>query len=365
MTTVKEITNYLNEIFPFAYQESYDNSGLLIGNPDSQVKGLLVTLDVTEAVIDEAISLGCNVILAHHPIIFQGIKRLTGSSFEERTIIKAIQNNIAIIASHTNTDNSSGGTNYYLAKLFDLQNAKPLLPLTDTLRKLVTFVPLSHEQKVKEALFNAGAGTIGNYDKTSFTVQGTGSFRGNAKTHGFSGTPNKLHFEKEIRIETVFSKHLEHKIIHALLESHPYEEVAYDIFRMENTQENFGSGIIGKLPEEIETPAFLKKIKTVLGGGIRYTNDSYKSTVKKVAICGGTGIFLLQTAIRQKADIFITSDVKYHQFFNADNKIIIADVGHYESEQVTKEIFFTAIKNKFSTFAPRLSKINNNPINYL
>ncbi len=364
MATVKGITNYLNEIFPFAYQESYDNSGLLVGNPDTQVKGLLITLDVTEVVVDEAISLGCNVILAHHPIIFQGIKRLTGASFEERTIIKAIQNNIAIIASHTNTDNAAFGTNYHLAKLFDLQNTKPLLPLTDTLRKLVTFVPLSHEGKVKEALFNAGAGVIGNYDKTSFTVQGTGSFRGNEKTHGFSGTPNKLHFEKEIRIETVFAKHLEHKVIHALLESHPYEEVAYDIFRIENTQGNFGSGIIGELSDEIKTSAFLKKIKTVLGGGIRHTNF-HKDVIKKVAICGGTGIFLLRVAIRQKADIFITSDVKYHQFFDADNKIIIADVGHYESEHFTKEIFFTAIQNKFSTFAPHLSKINTNPINYL
>ena len=364
MTRVKEITSYLNEVFPFAYQESYDNSGLLIGNPDAQVKGLLVTLDVTEAVVDEAISLGCNVILAHHPIIFQGIKRLTGSSFEERTIIKAIQNNIAVIASHTNTDNSAIGTNYHLAKLFDLHNTKPLLPLTDTLRKLVTFVPLSHEQKVKEALFSAGAGVIGNYDKTSFTVQGTGSFRGNEKTHGFSGTPNKLHFEKEIRIETIFPKHLEHKIIYALLEVHPYEEVAYDIFKIENTQENFGSGIIGELADEIEPSVFLKKIKTVLGGGIRYTN-LHKNAIKKVAVCGGTGIFLLRTAIRQKADIFITSDVKYHQFFDTDKKIIIADVGHYESEQFTKEIFFALIQNKFSTFAPRLSKINTNPINYL
>ncbi len=364
MTTVKQITDFLNEVFPFTYQESYDNSGLLIGNAETEVKGLLITLDVTEAVIDEAVSLGCNVILAHHPIIFQPIKKLTGASFEERTIIKAIQNNIAIIASHTNTDNSAFGTNFHLAKLFNLQNPKPLLPLQDTLRKLITFVPTSFEQKVKEALFNAGAGVIGNYDKTSFTVQGTGSFRGNKKTHGFSGKPDKLHFEKETRVETVFPKHLEHKIIHALLDAHPYEEVAYDIFRMENTQENFGSGIIGELSNDIETPTFLKKIKTVLGGGIRYTQP-HKTTVKKIAICGGTGIFLLRSAIRQKADIFITSDVKYHQFFDAGKEIIIADVGHYESEQFTKEIFFGLIQKKFSTFAPHLSKINTNPINYL
>ena len=365
MTTVKEITNYLNEIFPFAYQESYDNSGLLVGNPDSHVKGLLVTLDVTEAVIDEAISLECNVILAHHPIIFHGIKRLTGSSFEERTIIKAIQNNIAIIASHTNTDNSSGGTNYYLAKLFDLQNAKPLLPLTDTLRKLVTFVPLLHEQKVKEALFNAGAGVIGNYDKTSFTVQGTGSFRGNEKTHGFSGTPNKLHFEKEIRIETVFAKHLEHKIILTLLESHPYEEVAYDIYTLNNMFEKTGAGMIGETKTEISEFDFLKKIKTTLNTGtIRHTKF-LKKPIKKIALCGGSGSFLLKNAIQQKADIYISADFKYHEFFDADNKILIADAGHFETEQFTKELIFDILTKKFNNFACFLSKVNTNPINYL
>jgi len=363
-TTVKQITNFLNEVFPFAYRESYDNVGLLVGNAEAEVKGLLITLDVTEAVIDEAISIGCNVILAHHPIIFQPIKHLTGASYVERTIMHAIRNDIAIIASHTNTDNSVLGTNHYLAKRFGLQGTKPLLPLTDTLRKLVTFVPVLFEQKVKEALFDAGAGVIGNYDKTSFTIQGTGSFRGNKNTHAFSGTPDKLHFEKEIRIETVFPKHLEKKIIKSLIEAHPYEEVAYDIFQIENTQNNFGSGIIGRLPENVDTDKFLHKIKATIGGGIRYTNK-HKETIGTVAICGGTGIFLLQAAIRQKADIFITSDVKYHQFFDADGKIILVDVGHYESEQFTKEIFFSLIKNKFSTFAPHLSKINTNPINYL
>ncbi len=364
MTTIKQITNYLNEVFPFAYQESYDNSGLLVGNPEAEVKGLLITLDVTEAVVDEAISTGCNVILSHHPIIFQGIKKLTGATFEERTIIKAVSNDIAIIASHTNTDNSVLGTNYHLAKLFGLQETKPLLPLQDTMRKLVTFVPFSFEQKVKNALFKSGAGVIGNYDSTSFTVQGTGSFRGNEFTHGFSGVAGKLHLEKEIRIETVFPKHMEQTIIRSLLEAHPYEEVAYDIYRVENSYGNFGSGIVGNLPNEMMADTFLEKIKTLIGGVIRYTHLHTK-TIKRVSICGGTGIFLLGNAIRQKADIFITSDVKYHQFFGAGKKIIIADVGHYESEQFTKEIFFNLIQNFFPTFAPHLSKINTNPINYL
>ena len=364
MTTVKQIVKFLNNHFPFAYQEDYDNSGLLIGDPETEVKGLLITLDVTESVIEEAITLKCNVILSHHPIIFGGIKQLTGASFEERTIIKAIQNNIVIIASHTNTDNALLGTNYYLAQQLELQNIKPLKQNKEILKKLVTFVPLTYEQKIKKALFSAGAGVIGNYDKTSFSTQGTGSFRGNASTHGFSGISGKLHLEKEIRLETIFPKHLSSQIISTLLSVHPYEEVAYDIYNVDGYQENYGQGVIGNLHQEIESKEFLKKIKSIIGGNIRYT-ALHTSTIKRVAICGGTGFFLLPAAIHQKADIFITADVKYHQFFDADGKIIIADVGHYESERFTKDIFFELIQKSFSTFAPHLSKINTNPINYL
>jgi len=365
MTNVKEIVNFLNRIFPFDYQESYDNSGLLVGEPDTRVKGLLITLDVTESVVDESIANNCNVILAHHPIIFHGLKQLTGATFETRTIMKAIRNNIAIIASHTNTDNTiNGGTNHYLAKFFDLQELQSLLPVQGALRKLVTFVPIAFATKVREALFAAGAGIIGNYDKTSFVTYGLGSFRGNIHTQAYSGMPDKFHLEKEIRIETIFPKHLEHKIIESLISVHPYEEVAYDIFTLNNKYPIFGSGIIGYLPKKVKAFDFLQKIKTVFGGIVRYTTPA-TSTINKVAICGGSGSFLLQEAIRQQADIFITSDTKYHQFFDADKKIIIADVGHYESEQFTKEIFFSLIQNNFSTFALHLSKINTNPINYL
>lgn len=364
MTKVKHIVDFINQQFPFEYQESYDNSGLIIGRANDDVKGVLTALDVTEAVIEEAVSLNCNIIVSHHPIIFQGVKKLCGDTVEECSIIKAIQNNIAIIASHTNTDNAPLGTNKALAELFKLQNTSPLLSTKDALRKLITFIPVAFEQKVRDALFTAGAGVIGNYSSTSYTVSGKGSFKGGDNTNAFVGEKGKLHFEDEIRLETVFPKHLEHQIISALLKAHPYEEVAYDIYSIKNTLNQFGAGIIGDLPEHKAINSFLQEIKQKLGGVIRHTSP-HTENVKRVAICSGTGIFLLSNAIRRSADIFITSDVKYHQFFMANNQITIADAGHYETEQFIKEIFFNLINKNFSNFAVHFSKVKTNPINYI
>lgn len=360
---VADIIKEIESFAPPVYQESYDNSGLLTGNLSDTCTGVLFTLDVTEQVIEEAILQNCNLIISHHPLIFTPIKQLIGKNYVERCIIKAIKNNIAIYAAHTNMDNVYAGVNQEISNRLGLVNTKILLPKNKILKKLVTFVPASHLQQVQEALFNAGCGHIGNYDSCSFFAEGKGTFRGNEHTNPFVGEKNKLSIEPEIRLETIFDAHKESKVIEALLSSHPYEEVAYDVYLLENYHPKVGSGMIGELKEEMDTKQFLQLVKQVFNQPlIRFT--PFERNIKKVALCGGSGSFLLPAAIRQGADAFISSDFKYHQFFDAEGKIMIADIGHFEAEQFTPEIFYRIIKNKFPTFAAHLSKTNTNPIKY-
>ena len=362
---IKDITNYLESIAPLSLQESYDNAGLITGNKNTEITGVLVTLDTIPEVIDEAIEKNTNLIISHHPIIFKGLKKINGNNYIEQTIIKAIKNDIAIYAVHTNLDNISEGVNAILCNKLGLINCKPLLPKENPLRKLVTFVPQNHIKEVREAIFTAGAGHIGNYDNCSFNAEGIGTFRAGKNTNPFVGEKDKLHKEPEIRFETVFPYYLEKKIINALIQTHPYEEVAYDIYTLNNMFEKTGAGMIGETKTEISEIDFLKKIKTTLNTGtIKHTNRLNKP-IKKVALCGGSGSFLLKYAIQQKADIYISADFKYHEFFDADNKILIADAGHFETEQFTKELIFDILTKKFNNFACFLSKVNTNPINYL
>lgn len=361
---VRDIIKEIEKFAPPVYQENYDNSGLLVGNPSDRCTGVLCTLDVTEEVIDECIENTCNLIVAHHPVIFTPIKRLTGKSYVERCIIKAIKNNINIYAAHTNVDNVRMGVNHEIGIRLRLTNLKILQPKNKLLKKIVTFVPASHLQQVQNALFNAGCGHIGNYDSCSFFAEGKGTFRGNEHTQPFVGEKQKLSVEPEIRVETIFEAHQEPLVIEALLDAHPYEEVAYDIYLLENYHPNVGSGMIGELDQELSVKSFLELVKTTFNQPmIRYT--TYDKSIKKVAFCGGSGSFLLHAAIQQNADVFISSDFKYHQFFDAETKIMIVDIGHYEAEQFTPKIFHRIIKNKFPNFAALLSKINTNPIKYI
>jgi len=362
--TIKEIIQELENFAPLSLQEDYDNSGLLIGSNDWEASGALVSLDCTEAVIEEAIKHKCNLVIAHHPLIFSGIRKLSGDSYVERAIVKALKNDIAIYACHTNIDNIHLGVNYKIAQKLGLKNVEILLPKHGIIKKLVTFVPTNHHQKVLDALFEAGAGQIGNYDNCSFNLDGEGTFRGNAHSTPFVGKPNELTLEKEVRIETIFESHLQTKIIKSLLAAHPYEEVAYDIYSLDNKHNLRGSGMIGLLEIENTENDFLSFVKkTFKVPFIKHTQKRAKS-IKKVAVCGGSGRFLLKSAISAQADVFITSDFKYHEYFDADGKILLIDVGHYESEQFTPEIFYEIIKKKFSTFAIHLSEINTNPVNY-
>lgn len=362
---IKDVAKLLEQFAPLQFQETYDNAGLCIGNPDSEVTGILLTIDITEPVLDEAVSKNCNLIISHHPLIFNGIKRITGQNYIERCIIKSIKNNIAIYAAHTNFDSVYDGVNQKICEKLSLTNCRILSPIKGVLRKLVTFVPHKYAEKVRDALFNAGAGNIGNYDSCSYNISGQGTFKGNENTNPFAGEKGKLHYEDETRIETIFTQPLQPAVIDALLKSHPYEEVAYDIYPLENAYMKAGGGMIGELPEALDELSFLQKIKAVFcAGNLRYTKLLGKP-VKNVAVCGGSGSDLLFDAIKNNADFFISGDFKYHRFFEADSKIVIVDIGHYESEQFTKEIYYNLLIKNFSKFAVHFSSINTNPINYL
>lgn len=362
---VKVITDYLESIAPLAYQESYDNSGLICGDQEMIVKGVLICLDSTEAVIAEAIANGCNMVIAHHPVLFSGLKKINGKNYVERVIIKAIQNNIAIYAAHTNMDNILDGVNGKIAEKLGLVNCKILAPQYGHLKRLITFAPKDKAEEIRKALFAAGAGTIGNYDECSFNSEGMGTFRAGEGADPYVGEPGKQHHEKETKIETIYPAHMESRVINELIKAHPYEEAAYDLIPLTNTNKWVGSGIMGELPVEIDEMVFLKNLKHVMKAGcLRYTALRGKK-VKKVAVCGGSGSFLLKNAIQREADVLVTADFKYHQFFDAENGIVIADIGHYESEQFTMELFYGLLQKKFNTFALHLSKINTNPINYL
>ena len=361
---LKTIITEIEKFAPLAYQESYDNCGLLTGHKEQEVTGAILCLDCIEAVVDEAIQKNCNLIIAHHPIIFSGLKKLNGTNYIERTIIKAIQNNIAIYACHTNLDNVKLGVNKKIADKLGLINQQILLPKKTLLKKLVTFVPATHLEIVRESLFNAGAGNIGNYDSCSFILEGTGSFRGNENSNPFIGEKGKLSLEKETRLELIFETVNEATIISALKQNHPYEEVAYDIYQLENTYQNIGSGMVGELEKPISETEFLENLKSIFKVKVIKHTALTNKRIKKVALCGGSGSFLLKNAINSKSDIYISSDFKYHEFFDAENQILVADIGHYESEQFTPEIFYEIISNKFPTFASYLTETNTNPVNY-
>ncbi|MBL7800215.1 MAG: Nif3-like dinuclear metal center hexameric protein [Chitinophagales bacterium] len=361
---IKDITTYLEHIAPLALQESYDNCGLIVGDKEWEVSKVLVTLDCTEAIVDEAIAEGCNLIVAHHPIVFSGLKKINGKNYVERTIIKAIKNDVAIYAIHTNYDNVMNGVNAMIASRLGLTNVKMLSPKGGLLKKLITFIPDEHYQAVSSAVFAAGAGHIGNYSETSFNTPGFGTFRGNEHSNPTIGKAGELEKVAEIRFETIFPAYLEGKVLRALFSAHPYEEVAYDVVLLQNQWNQVGSGMIGEVEEQSEMD-FLQSIKATMEAKVVRHTPTLGKTIKKVAICGGSGRFLLNDAIAAGADAFVTADFKYHDFFDADSKIVVADIGHYESEQFTKDLLKSHLLEKFPTFAVLKSKINTNPINYL
>ncbi len=361
---ISDVIKELEKLAPLSLQESYDNSGLLVGNEDLKTNGALICLDSIEEVIDEAINKSINLVISHHPILFSGLKSITGKNYVERVIAKAIKNDIAIYAIHTNLDNIKNGVNKKIGELIGLKNLKILDPKKGLLKKLVFFAPTENSEKIKDSIFKAGGGKIGEYDYCSYTSEGIGSFRASMNSNPYAGEKGKIHRENELRVEIVLPNYLEKNIIRELLLAHPYEEVAYDIYSLENSWNEVGSGMIGELEEPIPLLDFLDQIKVKLNTAcIRHTKEISK-TVKKIAICGGSGSFLLNKAIAEKADVLVTSDFKYHQFFDTNEKIVIADVGHFESEQFTTSLIQDYLQEKIPNFATYLSKVNTNPINY-
>ncbi|WP_215222939.1 Nif3-like dinuclear metal center hexameric protein [Echinicola shivajiensis] len=362
---IRDVVSFLESIAPPSYQESYDNAQLITGNPSEEVKGILCTLDVTEEVVEEAISLGCNLIVAHHPIVFKGLKSLTGKNYVERTVLKAIKNDIAIFAIHTNLDHIHTGVNKKICDKIGLTNTKILSPKKGLLMKLTAFVPLENTNEVLEALYSAGAGSIGEYSKCSFRSQGTGTFLPSDKANPSIGETGKAESVEENRIELIFPSHLQRKVLAALKSSHPYEEVAYYLQQIENEFQEVGAGMLGELESPMDEKEFLLHLKTSMGLNIIKHTHLRNKPIQKVAVCGGAGIFLLGAAKAAKTDIFITSDIKYHEFFDAENQIVITDIGHYESEIHTKELLLDILSQNFSNIALYLTKVITNPITYI
>ncbi|MDB4924519.1 Nif3-like dinuclear metal center hexameric protein [Mucilaginibacter sp.] len=361
---LSQLTTYLEILAPLAYQEDYDNAGLIVGNPDQEIHQVLISLDCTEAVVDEAIHTNCQVIISHHPIVFKGLKKFNSKTYVERVIEKAIRNNIAIYAIHTNLDNVLNGVNAKICETLGLDNCRILSPKQGLLKKLVTYAPTSHTDQVRNALFHAGAGNIGNYSECSFIAEGTGTFKGNEDSDPYVGEPGKRHTEEETRIETIYPANLESKILMALILAHPYEEVAYDLYTLTNQHQQVGSGMIGELDIAMDAEIFLYQLKEKMQAQvIRHTAFTGKQ-IKRVAVCGGSGSFLLKHAIAGGADVFITADFKYHDFFNAEGKIMIADIGHFESEQFTQQLLHEMIQKKFTDLPLRLTSVNTNPVRY-
>jgi dinuclear metal center YbgI/SA1388 family protein len=361
---IKDITEYLEAKVPLENQEDYDNSGLIIGSPEQDITSILLSLDITEEILDEAIRKNCNLIISHHPLIFRGMKRLTGSDYVQRLVIRAIREQISVYAIHTNLDNALDGLNALFCRKIGIKNGRILSPGKGSLNKLVTFCPEEYAERVRTSLFEAGAGHIGNYDCCSYNIHGEGTFRASDKASPFVGEIDKLHTEHEVRIEVIFPEYLGKRLIKSLILAHPYEEVAYDIYPLNNTVSGSGAGMIGEIETETDLMEFLNCVKSVTGLPlIRHSKDTGRK-IKSVAVCTGSGSFLIHDAIRAGADILLTADLKYHDFFEADSNLILADIGHYESEQFVKEWIYSILIEKFPTFAILISETNTNPVKY-
>ncbi|MFM6924058.1 MAG: Nif3-like dinuclear metal center hexameric protein [Ferruginibacter sp.] len=361
---IGEITSFLESVAAPSLQESYDNAGLLTGNNSWECTGIITTLDATEAVVQEAISRNCNLIVAHHPIIFGGLRKITGKNYVEQTVIAAIKNDIAIYAIHTNLDNILHGVNAAIADKLGLVNRRILQPKQDTLKKLFTFVPVEFAENVRSAIFNAGGGHISNYSECSFNMAGQGTFKPGLGTNPFTGKVGIRHTEEEIKMEMIFPAWQEKAILAAMIDAHPYEEVAYDIVSLDNQNQQVGSGLLGELPEAISEKALLGLLKQKFNLSVIRHTPLLGRSVRTIALCGGAGSFLTGTAVAAGADFYITGDVKYHEFFDADNRLVIADIGHYESEQFTIDLLFDLLSQKFPTFAIQKTGVKTNPVHY-
>ena len=361
---ISVVTSFLESLAHPSLQEQYDNAGLITGDANWECSGIICSLDATEDVVKEAIQKKCNLIVAHHPIIFGGLKKINGKNYVEKTVIAAIKSDIAIYAIHTNLDNVIDGVSGKMAAMLGLQHVSILSQKENTLKKLFTFVPVDKATEVRNAIFAAGGGHIGNYSECSFNAEGTGTFKASEGTSPYVGEIGKQHREKEIKIEVVFPSFLEDTIVSALKAAHPYEEVAYDIVSLTNINRAIGSGVVGELPAAMDEKTFLTTLKQVFKMPVIRHSPFINKPVKRVALCGGAGSFLISKALAIRADAFITADMKYHEFFDANSSMLIADIGHYESEQFTINFLHEVLEEEFPTFAVLKTEVKTNPVRY-
>lgn len=362
---ISAIISYLETLAHPSLQEHYDNAGLITGNETWDCTGIICSLDATEEVVKEAIDKRCNLIVAHHPVIFGGLKKINGKNYVEQTVITAIKNDIAVYAIHTNLDNVLSGVNGKIASMLGLQNQLVLSEKEGTLKKLFTFVPVAKAEQVRDAIFEAGGGYIGNYSECSFNAEGTGTFKAGHQADPYVGEPGKRHYEKEVKLEVIFPAYLENKLVYTLKAAHPYEEVAYDVVFLSNTHSGIGAGIIGNMADAMDEKQFLQLLKSTFGTPVIRHTILTGRPVKKVAICGGAGSFLISKALASGADAYVTADMKYHEFFDANGRMLIADIGHYESEQFTIALLQEVLAKKFPTFAVLKTGVITNPVHYL
>ncbi|MEB2340804.1 MAG: Nif3-like dinuclear metal center hexameric protein [Flavobacteriia bacterium] len=361
---IKEVIQALEQWAPPMLQEDYDNSRLQTGHPDQDVNAALLTLDCTEAVVAEAVDKGCGLVITHHPVIFKGLKSLTGATDVERTILAAVRNNVAIYAMHTNLDNVIDGVSGEMAARLGLKPLHVLDPKPGQLLKLAVFVPKDHADAVRDAMFAAGAGRVGAYDECSFNLDGTGTFRAGEGTNPFVGEKGKRHGEHEVRVEVICPATVQQAVVTAMEAAHPYEEVAYDLYPLLNRHQGVGSGLVGEFEAPMGEGAFLDLVKSVFGPpAIRHTALRNRP-VKRVALCGGSGAFLIGKAMAAGADAYVTGDIKYHEFFLPDGRMLLADIGHFESERFTPSLIQHRLARILPTFATRLSETGTNPIHF-
>jgi len=362
--TISEVISKIEHRIPLQQAEDFDNVGLLCGYPDRNVSGILVCHDALENVVDEAIQKNCNLIVCFHPIIFSGLKSLTGKNYVERAVLKAIENKIAIYAIHTAFDNDFFGVNHGICSQLWLKDLKILQPKKNNLKQLTVFVPKDQSEQVKEALFSAGAGNIGFYDECSFTLNGNGTFRPTEGSNPFSGQQDVRENADEDMISVIFEGYKQGRIVSAMKAAHPYEEVAHQIYQLENDNQHTGLGMYGDLEEGMDEKDFLRSVKEKFGLEVIKHSDFTGKKIKRVGVLGGSGASGIKAALSQKCDAYLTGDIKYHDYFLAESKMMICDIGHYESEQFVTQQLFEILSQKFSTFAISKSIEKTNPVNY-
>ncbi len=362
---IAEIIKVLETLAPLNRAEDFDNVGLLLGNKHAEATGVLVCHDALETVVDEAISKNCNLIVAFHPIIFSGLKSITGKNYVERSVMKMLKNDIALYAIHTALDNDSNGVNKYLADALGIIDCRFLMPKKNHLLQLVTYVPENEVEKVKNALFAAGGGHISNYSECSFSSVGMGTFKPEERAQPVIGAVGTRTEIPEMKIELLFERGQQVALLRALKEAHPYEEVAYQVYALENDSSNAGLGMIGNLTTEWSETDFLHLVKEKLQLPFLRHSAFTSKKIKLVALLGGSGSSGIQAAKNAGADAYITADLKYHDFFSAENQLLLIDAGHYETEQFIKSKIADFLKEKLPNFAIILANTNTNPVNYL